>query len=320
MNDIIQEKIKMTAKDFFLHIASIVALYASAIALLTLLFRAIDAAFPDQLYANYDYYSSGIRFAIATAIIVFPLFLTLSYVLNKDYAKNPEKRELGVRKWLTFLTLFVAGAVIVGDVITLLYNFLGGEITSRFGSKVLSVLVVAGLIFWYYLYDLRRKEPGGNRKHFAVAGAAVVLVSLVWGFSVMGSPATQRKLRLDDTRVQHLQTIQSEIVGYWQLKRTLPATLDELPNSISGFTLPKDPDTDASYEYALVKKGNPSFSLCATFSLPSVSGRTGAYYSMPLSENENWQHKAGRQCFERTIDPELYPVNQNVLPVPKRIY
>ena len=41
---------------------------------------------------------------------------------------------------------------------TLVYNLLGGEITTRFLLKVLIVAFIAGSVFWYYLTDVRREE------------------------------------------------------------------------------------------------------------------------------------------------------------------
>jgi hypothetical protein len=40
----------------------------------------------------------------------------------------------------------------------LVYNALGGELTARFVLKVLIVGAIAGIIFWYYLGDLRIDE------------------------------------------------------------------------------------------------------------------------------------------------------------------
>ncbi|MNC98380.1 hypothetical protein D3C83_163200 [compost metagenome] len=63
-----------------------------------------------------------------------------------------------MRRWLTYLTLFLAAAVLIGDMITLVYNALGGEITIRFALKVLVAAVISGAIFGFYLRDLRREE------------------------------------------------------------------------------------------------------------------------------------------------------------------
>ena len=63
-----------------------------------------------------------------------------------------------MRRWLTYLTLFLAAVVLVGDMITLVYNVLGGELTVRFVLKVLVAALIAGSIFGWYLVDLRREE------------------------------------------------------------------------------------------------------------------------------------------------------------------
>jgi hypothetical protein len=63
-----------------------------------------------------------------------------------------------VRRWLTYLTLFIAACVLIGDFVSLVYNVLGGELTVRFVLKVLTVGIIAGTVFWYYLSELRLDE------------------------------------------------------------------------------------------------------------------------------------------------------------------
>ena len=52
----------------------------------------------------------------------------------------------------------MAAGVLIGDVTTLVYNLLSGELTARFLLKVVTVGSIAGTSFWYYLSDLRRDE------------------------------------------------------------------------------------------------------------------------------------------------------------------
>ena len=59
---------------------------------------------------------------------------------------------------MTYLTLFIAAAVLVGDVTSLVYSLLGGELTTRFVLKVSTIAVIAGAVFGYYLRDLRLEE------------------------------------------------------------------------------------------------------------------------------------------------------------------
>ena len=63
-----------------------------------------------------------------------------------------------MRRWLTYVTLFGAACTLIGDVMSLVYSALGGELTTRFVLKVVIVGAIAGTIFWYYLSDLRTDE------------------------------------------------------------------------------------------------------------------------------------------------------------------
>ena len=301
---------KITAKDFFLHIAVIALLYAGTIALLNILFRVINVVFPQVNQYNY-YGSSSISLPVATLIVVFPLFLFLANVLRKGYVNEPSLKEYPVRKWLIYITLFIAGIVLAGDLVVLIYYFLDGqEMTTAFLLKILSVLVVTGAIFGYYMDDLKDRLTGSRRNVWRVVAAVLVVGSIVAGFSVLGTPASQRMLRYDSQKVSDLQNIQWQIVNYWQQKGVLPASLAELQDPISGFIAPLDSQTKKPYEYK--KTGTLSFDLCADFNKPAQAidgSMTRMAYSEPMGKlAENWQHEVGNKCFSRTIDPELYPV------------
>jgi hypothetical protein len=54
--------------------------------------------------------------------------------------------------------LFIAACVLIGDVVTLVYNVLTGEVTLRIVLKILTVAVIAGTVFGYYLSELRVDE------------------------------------------------------------------------------------------------------------------------------------------------------------------
>ncbi len=308
------EKPKLTPKDFFLYLGALATLYWSAGSFIALLFTIVDTQFRDELQYYSDPYSGGIRFAIASLIVVFPLSLFLFRAIKKDALTNPQKLLLPLRRWLYAVTIFVTAAALVGDLIALINGFLGGELTTRFALKVLAVLVVAGIIFWYCLLEIRVKPgaPARVRQEFLWGTALLVLASIVYGFIVMGSPNTIRKLRFDERRVSDLQQIQWQVVNYWQQKGYLPEKMESLQDPISGFIPPTDPETDEPYVYIRGKETN--FTLCSTFELPNKEGAAGIEipYAIKLradnSFGENWEHEAGRVCFERTIDQELYPV------------
>lgn len=307
---------KITAKDFFLHMGAIVTFYASAIALITLLFEVINYAYP-RITDAYQYYSPSISFQVATLIVAFPLFLFLSWTLQKAYATEPTLKDAPVRKWLAYITLFIAGAVAAGDLITLIYMFLDGqELTAGFLLKVLALFVVAGGIFFYYLREIRNVIAPRERNVWRIIAIVFILGSIIAGFMVVGSPADQRAYRHDNQRVADLQNIQWQIVNYYQQKGGLPDKLEDLEDPISGFMVPNDPETGAPYEYTLIGQSAKAFELCATFSRESraVGNPHGSrmmpsmpYDSIAVKTPDNWQYPLGRHCFTRTIDPQLYP-------------
>lgn len=309
------QKPKTSPKDFFINLGVVAALYMGVVSVLNLLFDVINRVSPDPLSPYVDPYAGTIKWTIASLLIVFPVYLLLSRILNTDIERNPEKRELAVRKWLVYLTLFVAGVAIAIDLIVLINTFLGGEITTRFLLKVFTVAIVLGVIFSYYLSDIKGKFMNSSgRKYFAWGASLFIVLSIAVGFFVMGSPQTQRLIRFDETRVGNLQMIQSQIVTYWQQKEVLPKNLDELKDPIGGFVIPTDPATGVSYEY--VATGKLSFQLCAEFSRDTAATQASKAIRAPAylygdyvgdASNENWQHGVGRVCFDRTIDPERYP-------------
>lgn len=149
---------KTSPKDVFLHLLAILTLYASGGSFVALLFQYINVLIPDQL-ENYSWMRDSafntIRFSIASLVIVFPVYLLTMRFLNKTYFENPSRRNMRIRKWLVYFTVFATALIIIGDLVSLIYNLLGGELTLRFILKTLTVFFVAGSIFFYYFWDLK---------------------------------------------------------------------------------------------------------------------------------------------------------------------
>lgn len=150
----------LSAREAFLYLVLFATLYVAAWNLGSLLFDLINRAFPDPAANEFAVGRLGdaIRWSASSVIIAFPVFLYVAWYLGRELARRPIKRLSAVRRWLTYLTLFLAAAVLIGDMITLVNNVLGGELSIRFVLKVLVAAVIAGTIFGYYLHDLRREE------------------------------------------------------------------------------------------------------------------------------------------------------------------
>ncbi|GAA4410045.1 DUF5671 domain-containing protein [Quisquiliibacterium transsilvanicum] len=154
----------VSAKEAFLYLTLFSTLYVSAYNLGRLVFSFIERLLPDPALSGhyFDYTSQAMRWSVSSLVIAFPVFLYLSWLMGRAIRLEPTKRASRVRKWLTYLTLFIAASILVGDLITLLYNFLGGELGPRFLLKVLTVGLIAGTVFFYYLWDLRSDEVEGE--------------------------------------------------------------------------------------------------------------------------------------------------------------
>jgi hypothetical protein len=151
----------LSAREAFQYLLMFATLYTSAYYLGSLVFDFVNAAFPDPAQNLGEYRESlrdGMRWAVSLLIVAFPVFLSTSWLTGRAIRRDPVKRASKVRRWLTYLTLFIAATVLICDVATLIYNLLGGELTVRFVLKVVTVAMIAGTAFVYYLRDLRLDE------------------------------------------------------------------------------------------------------------------------------------------------------------------
>lgn len=306
-------------KNFFLQVGIIVSLYASIISFLTFLFNLIDRTFPVNAvgspYYVYEGYGSAMRFAISTLIVTFPLFIWLSRIYRKSVVADQSLKESKIRKWLLYFTLFLAGLTIAIDLIVLINSFLQGEdITTAFILKILSVLLVALAVFHFYLKDIKGYWEANPAKATQVAWilSAVVLIVVVGGLFIIGTPTNLQKISRDMDRVSALQDIQWQIVSFYQSKGRLPNTLSELTDPISGYVVPVDPSNGASFVF--VPGANFAFKLCAVFETVSNAKEDPSQFKEGMTAYlsdvymANWTHQVGETCFDRTIDPERYPV------------
>lgn len=308
---------KTSPKDFFLYLLSNVALYYCAGWLVSLLYDYINYGFGTINYYETSWLPSSMRWAIASLVIVFPVYIWVTNGLNRDLATNPGKKDLWVRKWMMYLTLALASIAIVIDLVALVNEFLAGEFAATFILKVLAVALVSGLVFGYYFYELRRDagKHAPARSIFRYAAIALVALTIAGGFLVVGSPTTARERRYDVQRVFDLQSIQSQVTNYWQNKRALPPALSALSDPLLGYSLPIDPEiTTKQREYEYKPTGSLSFEICATFNLAGGPSDEVTGPKITGAGNEVWLHGAGRTCFNRTIDPAFFPAKGVLIP------
>jgi len=303
-----RKRVSSSPKETFLFLTLFAALYTAAFALGSMLFDMINLALPQPGEMAQPTIVS-LRYGIASVIVAFPLFLFMCKVIARESMRNPGQRISPSRRWLTYLTLFIASISLVADLITLLVRFLEGDITSRFILKVIVVPVLAGGAFIYYLGELRKEETtpsvesGMTRTaRLGLAGlTASVLVILGLGFWFAGSPINARLLAQDAQRVQDLSNIARRVEQYYANKGSLPESLAACEISPNTHIEQKaDRVTDQSYQYGIVDSTH--FKVGASFSLPSESDKviTRSVGPMGVISPEGqgfWAHGAGPKEF-----------------------
>ncbi len=280
------------AKDAFLYLLAFITLGIWTIPLGALLFTVIDRAFPNPAidYANATMIDWVMAYELAGILVGLPVFLAVTWRIVRDVQRQPERLESPVRKWLTYIALVLTASTMIGDVVTFLAYFLRGDLDTRFILKTLTILVIAGGVFAYYLDSLRPGKISSSRNRLFSAVALVVAgFGVVVGFTETGSPRVQRLSSEDARRLSDLSSIAQSIHLQWisrgQAQFTLPATIDKISRAgVAAGSATVDPVTGKEYEYR--PSQGMTYVLCANFSRSSDAG-------VP----PQWRHPAGHACF-----------------------
>ena len=221
------------ALDAFFNLTYLVTLGWTAISFGGVIFQIINKYFGIGTYTyGYDsYYTSTLRFHLASLIIVMPIFLIITGILHKQYRENKLNFQSGIHRWLTYLMLFIAFCNIVGGLVAIVNGFLKGEFFSSFILKAITVMVIALGVFGYNFYDMKRKSFDSRSQISLISLVLVIILSvaaIVGAFVIMGSPLTARLYEFDNTRVYNLSNIRTQIQYYYDVnkKLKLPTALE----------------------------------------------------------------------------------------------
>jgi hypothetical protein len=297
-----------TPRNFALQLGALTALYVSLASLVTLLFSVVTLALPDpaERYWEVEQASESIRFAFASILIFFPAYLALTRYVNHIRRREDGGEYLTLTRWLIYLSLFVGGAILLGDAVAVVYSWLNGELTLRFFLKAAILAAVVKSAFFYYLLDARGYWQTHERYSlYAGTGATLLVVtSLGLGLYFMESPSEVREQRIDENQLSDLQNIQYHIQDYLLSNDTLPADLE------AAYPVGEPPIAPAQRSPYRYERTGDGFELCAEFANASTEEQY-AYPSRPMKPDENeqpyienpdnWEYEAGEWCFERAV-------------------
>ncbi len=290
------------ALDAFLNLLVLISLGWLVTSIGKILFNVVDNYFaPNNYYYGYNVsVQVGLKAGIASLIILLPIFLIVVTVLHAQYQKQKLNNTSGIHRWLTYLMLLASALTVIGSLVALIVNFLNGEYTANVLLKILIILLLALGIFGYFGYDLKRKEYSKKSTVSIVAFIIILVVgigSLVGSFLIIDSPKVSKMKRMDLIKVEHLNTINANVLSFYFTNKKLPTIEEAKIKSLF------DPETKQPYEYNVL--GENEYELCANFS-----------YAVPENEKmhaaEEWySHLAGRQCFAKSISE----TNLNNMPI-----
>jgi len=294
------------AKFAFYYMLSLVALIFMALSAGAIVFQVINKYFADPVGLFQGMFNSDVlRTAISALFFSAPIFFVLTWQIFKNLFSGNMEEESGIRKWLTYLILFASAVVMLVWLIITLNNFLKGELTAKFALKALTSLLIAGSIFVFYLYDIKRKDVKGKKDKvvsiYFYATAAVIVAVFVSGLFFIESPAKTRDRNHDDLVINNLDQIESIINSYYNNNKKLPDNLKALTGDASRMYFISsdniaDPETKKEFEYKKTK--TDTYELCAEFKLSNkLKPDDASIYNKDLEER--WPHEVGRTCFTR---------------------
>ncbi len=300
---------KSPALHFFLYLMSFLSLSFAASGVISILYAFIEKFVPDvsslSSLSYYNYMDSFIvKYGISSIFIAGTVYIIVMWYINKLIFKGSVPESSKVRKWLTYIVLFIAAASVLGDLASLLYNFLDGDMALKFFLKFLVIIVVAGATFGFYLWDMRKRNMVGKvYKQNRIFGAILIVVFLVLvvaPFFFIASPFEARRQKIDQSMVDKLSIISNNINDYYQDRKTLPGTLSAVveytdSSDYKGYSSVNEKDIE---KISYVTKGSASYQLCADFL--TVSQKEVYSY------NKEWQHGKGKKCFTKNVTDYEY--------------
>ena len=144
------------ANEAFLYLLNFITLGFWVVAIGQIFCALIARWAPDPAHPVYS--SSlvhDVSWQLATVIVAFPCFTVVGRLIAAELRRRPDAADSGVRAWLTYIALVIAGLVTLSDTIWFVGGFFRGELTLQFVLNTVVVVGLGGGVFAYYLRTLR---------------------------------------------------------------------------------------------------------------------------------------------------------------------
>lgn len=278
------EKIQ-PAFHLFLYLASFFSLGFLISGIINIYFELVnkyieDTAILDQFQSGSTFDDASVKYGLASLVISTIVYFPISYLINKKLAKGEIRQDSMVRKFLTYIALFILVAITIGSLAVLFYNYLSGELTGNAFGKIAAFFLTALFFAAFYFWEIRRKEFLDKPfKLFYGAALAIALFGLITGLAIADSPRVAREKKIDSSVISEMQSMKGNIEDIYDNKKSLPVA-SEIKKS-------------AKFEIKYAVKSEKEYELCAKF----LQIQDKKDFNM-----KEWNHPAGDYCFDFNVD------------------
>ncbi len=280
---IVAEK-KNPAFHLFLYLVSFLSLGFVVAGIITVYFQVVNK-FVSEPAEFSDVISSGlldqgaVKFGISSLLVASIVYYLVLRLIDSKLRNGEIAPDSTVRKFITYLALFVFSAMAIGSLVALLFNFLDGELTAKFFLKILVFFIVSIFFFSFYFWEIRRKDF--PKKPFEVLYFISMLISvsaLIWGFMIVDSPRVSREKKIDSELEMRMRRTSNEASSFYFKDKRLPSVEK------------KELKIEEGVEYKVLDQEN--YELCGNFRQPKTE---------PGEFEAQWNHPAGQHCFKINV-------------------
>lgn len=282
--------LKNGAKITFFYLLSLFGLVFAAISSGMILFQVINKLIPDAINYSGRFSAEALRFGISAVIVATPVYYWMTSLIQKCLKKGELDKDSQLRKWMTYIIIFVSAIVIIVSLIGIINNYLSGDLTSKIALKVLTTIVISGIVLSYYLYNIKRVNFEKNKvlKIYFWGSLILVVAILISGFLVTDSPNQVRKMKYDTETINDLNSIKYRVEDYVRNYGELPENLEDVDLDLIKYSRTKKELTD--YKYRILN--DKEYELCADFQTNSDD-----IDDLYVNQRE-WKHEIGEKCFK----------------------
>lgn len=273
------------AFHLFLYLASFFSLGFLISGIISVYFELVNKYVPDV--SILDQFSSGsvfddaaVKYGLSSLLIAAIVYFPVSFLINKKLAKGEIRADSLVRKFLTYIALFILTAITIGSLAVLFYDYLNGELTGNAFGKIIAFFLTVLFFAAFYFWEIRRKEFLEKPfKMFYGAALAVALSGLIVGLAIADSPTVAREKKIDSSMINEMESMKNNI--------------EDLYDDTNGIPTEKEIQKSAKFKIDYIVKNEKEYQMCANF----LRSQEENNFDMQM-----WNHPSGNYCFTFNIE------------------